>query len=101
LSSILFYIVSRILHHSPASSVCLHLDREEELTENDTELTHLRVCLKAVEMQLPPHPDRELQRCFAVFKDGYRAIKKKRAARSNMVSHLGYDTSIAASSPAR
>ncbi|KAK1243269.1 hypothetical protein MKX07_003897 [Trichoderma sp. CBMAI-0711] len=74
---------------------------EEELTENDTELTHLRVCLKAVEMQLPPHPDRELQRCFAVFKDGYRAIKKKRAARSNMVSHLGYDTSIAASSPAR
>ncbi|PTB63021.1 hypothetical protein BBK36DRAFT_1171827 [Trichoderma citrinoviride] len=74
---------------------------EEELQENDTELTHLRVCLKAVEIQLPPHPDRELQRCFAVFKEGYRAIKKKRAARSNMVSYLGYDSSIAASSPAR
>ncbi|KAL6855718.1 hypothetical protein J3F83DRAFT_473790 [Trichoderma novae-zelandiae] len=74
---------------------------EEELQENDTELTHLRVCLKAVEIQLPPHPDRELQRCFAVFKEGYRAIKKKRAMRSNMVSYLGYDTSIAASSPAR
>ncbi|KAL7785825.1 hypothetical protein V8C37DRAFT_312813 [Trichoderma ceciliae] len=74
---------------------------EEELQENDTELTHLRVCLKAVEIQLPPHPDRELQRCFAVFKEGYRAIKKKRALRSSMVSYLGYDSSIAASSPAR
>jgi hypothetical protein len=50
---------------------------------------------------LPPHPDRELQRCFAVFKEGYKAIKKKRAHRSNMVSYLGYDSSIAASSPAR
>ncbi|KAL6875801.1 hypothetical protein HDV57DRAFT_519176 [Trichoderma longibrachiatum] len=74
---------------------------EQELEENDSELTNLRVCLKAVEIQLPPHPDRELQRCFAVFKEGYRAIKKKRAMRSNMVSYLGYDTSIAASSPAR
>ncbi|RFU71926.1 hypothetical protein TARUN_10335 [Trichoderma arundinaceum] len=74
---------------------------EEELQENDAELTHLRVCLKAVEIQLPPHPDRELQRCFAVFKEGYKAIKKKRALRSNMVSYLGYDSSIAASSPAR
>ncbi|KAL7930127.1 hypothetical protein V8C35DRAFT_166171 [Trichoderma chlorosporum] len=74
---------------------------EEELQENDAELTHLRVCLKAVEIQLPPHPDRELQRCFAVFKEGYKAIKKKRALRSKMVSHLGYDSSIAASSPVR
>lgn len=74
---------------------------EEELQANDDELTHLRVCLKAVEIQLPPHPDKELQRCFAVFKEGYRAIKKKRAMRSNMVSYLGYDSSIAASSSAR
>lgn len=93
-------MIANPFHHFVAS-VYLHLGREEELQENDAELTHLRVCLKAVEIQLPPHPDRELQRCFAVFKEGYRAIKKKRAMRSNMVSYLGYDSSIAASSSAR
>jgi hypothetical protein len=93
-------MIANPFHHLLAS-VYLHSDREEELQANDDELTHLRVCLKAVEIQLPPHPDKELQRCFAVFKEGYRAIKKKRAMRSNMVSYLGYDSSIAASSSAR
>ncbi|KAL7920427.1 hypothetical protein ACQKWADRAFT_160331 [Trichoderma austrokoningii] len=71
---------------------------EEELQENDNELTNLRVCLKAVEIQLPEHPDKELQRSFSVFKEGYRAYKRKRALRSKMVSNLGYDSSIASSS---
>lgn len=75
--------------------------REEELQENDNELTNLRVCLKAVEIQLPEHPDKELQRSFSVFKEGYRAYKRKRALRSKMVSNLGYDSSIASSSSAR
>ncbi|KAK1240033.1 hypothetical protein MKX08_007475 [Trichoderma sp. CBMAI-0020] len=74
---------------------------EEELQENDNELTNLRVCLKAVEIQLPEHPDKELQRSFSVFKEGYRAYKRKRALRSKMVSNLGYDSSIASSSSAR
>ncbi|KAK5989293.1 hypothetical protein PT974_10806 [Cladobotryum mycophilum] len=74
---------------------------EQELQENDQELQHLRICLKAVEIQMPPHPDRELQRCFSVFKEGYQALKRKRAHRSSMVSFLGYDQAIAASSPSR
>ncbi|PTB37233.1 uncharacterized protein TrAFT101_010967 [Trichoderma asperellum] len=74
---------------------------EDELQENDNELTNLRVCLKAVEIQLPPHPDKELLRSFSVFKEGYRAYKRKRALRSARVSNLGYDSSIASSSSAR
>jgi hypothetical protein len=64
-------------------------DREQELQDNDDELQHLRICLKAVEIQLPPHPDRELQRCIAVFKEDYKALKKRRADRA---SQAGYDS---------
>lgn len=63
--------------------------REQELQDNDDELQHLRICLKAVEVQLPPHPDRELQRCIAVFKEDYKALKKRRAERA---SQAGYDS---------
>lgn len=59
---------------------------EGELQENDDEVQHLRICLKAVEIQLPPHPDQELRRCINVFKDDYRALKTKRANRP------GYET---------
>lgn len=31
---------------------------------------------------MPPHPDRELQRCIAAFKHDYHALKAKRAARA-------------------
>lgn len=54
---------------------------EQELRENDDELQHLRICLKAAEMQLPPHPDQELQRCIAVFKNDYHSLRRKRATR--------------------
>ncbi|CAH0050211.1 unnamed protein product [Clonostachys solani] len=66
---------------------------EKELQDNDEELQHLRICLKAVEIQMPPHPDRELQRCIAAFKDDYRALKKKRAIRSSVSSFSTYETS--------
>ncbi|EQK98309.1 hypothetical protein G6O67_004790 [Ophiocordyceps sinensis] len=70
---------------------------EQELDENDDELQHLRICLKAVEIQMPPHPDRELQRCIATFKHDYQALKKKRAGRAV----LGSFNSSTANSPAR
>ncbi|KOS18561.1 hypothetical protein ESCO_001312 [Escovopsis weberi] len=74
---------------------------EQELQENDHELQHLRVGLKQVEIQMPRHPDHELQRCFTVIKEDYQALKRKRAHRSTMVSFLGYDQAIAASSPTK
>ncbi|KAG6009480.1 hypothetical protein E4U54_008553 [Claviceps lovelessii] len=63
---------------------------EKELEENDGELQHLRICLKAVEIQMPPHPDKELQRCIAAFKDDYQALKRKRAHRANIASVVGF-----------
>ncbi|KAM4066844.1 cytochrome P450 [Hirsutella rhossiliensis] len=70
---------------------------EQELEENDDELQHLRICLKAVEIQMPPHPDRELQRCIATFKHDYQALKTKRAGRAG----LGSFDSSTANSPTR
>ncbi|KAG5942119.1 hypothetical protein E4U53_007296 [Claviceps sorghi] len=66
---------------------------EQELEENDEELQHLRICLKAVEIQMPPHPDKELQRCIAAFKDDYQALKRKRAHRANIASVKGFHSS--------
>ncbi|PHH59433.1 hypothetical protein CDD81_3193 [Ophiocordyceps australis] len=64
---------------------------EDELAENDDELQHLRICLKAVEIQMPPHPDKELQRCITRFKQDYQALKEKRTARpSSLLSY--YDS---------
>lgn len=71
---------------------------EEELQDNDDEVQHLRICLKAVEIQLPPHPDQELRRCINVFKEDYRALKKKKAGRSSLGS---IDSTQLHSSPLR
>ncbi|OAA71403.1 hypothetical protein ISF_01954 [Cordyceps fumosorosea ARSEF 2679] len=59
---------------------------ERELDENDDELQHLRICLKAVEIQLPPNPDEELQRCINVFKEDFRQLKRSRASRAASVA---------------
>ncbi|KAK7429041.1 hypothetical protein QQZ08_004448 [Neonectria magnoliae] len=56
---------------------------EQELHENDDELQHLRICLKAVEIQMPAHPDKELQRCISSFKQDYQIMKRKRQSRSS------------------
>ncbi|KAF4971747.1 hypothetical protein FSARC_1546 [Fusarium sarcochroum] len=59
---------------------------EQELRENDDELQYLRICLKAVEIQMPAHPDKELQRCISSFKKDYQALKRKRVNRSSIAS---------------
>ncbi|KAM0666783.1 hypothetical protein ACQRIT_005460 [Beauveria bassiana] len=59
---------------------------EQELDDNDDELQHLRICLKAVEVQLPPNPDLELQRCINVFKEDFRELKRNRANRYTSVA---------------
>lgn len=38
---------------------------------------------------MPPHPDRELQRCIADFKHDYQALKKKRASRASLTGVAG------------
>ncbi|KAI9155411.1 hypothetical protein HJFPF1_07994 [Paramyrothecium foliicola] len=68
---------------------------EEELQENDDELQHLRICLKAIEVQMPPHPDKDLQRCIAAFKDDYQALKRKRVNRSSLAASItSVDSSV-------
>jgi hypothetical protein len=67
---------------------------EEELQENDDELQHLRISLKAIEIQMPPHPDKELQRCIANFKEDYQALKRKRVNRSSLASMGSLDSSM-------
>ncbi|ODA83890.1 hypothetical protein RJ55_02406 [Drechmeria coniospora] len=51
---------------------------ERELRDNDDELLQLRIRLKAVEVQMPPHPDEELQRCISTLKGDLKALRKKR-----------------------
>ncbi|KAJ4151022.1 hypothetical protein LMH87_011742 [Akanthomyces muscarius] len=70
---------------------------ERELNENDDELQHLRICLKAVEIQLPPNPDHELQRCINVFKEDFRQLKHNRASRG--VSLASSSHTLVASAP--
>lgn len=65
---------------------------EQELHENDDELQHLRICLKAVEIQMPPHPDKELQRCISSFKQDYQVLKRKRASRSSFATISSVDS---------
>lgn len=65
---------------------------ERELDENDDELQHLRICLKGVEIQLPPNPDRELQRCINVFKEDFRELKRNRAHRASVASAASSQT---------
>ncbi|KAH6983331.1 hypothetical protein BKA56DRAFT_672024 [Ilyonectria sp. MPI-CAGE-AT-0026] len=65
---------------------------EQELHENDDELQHLRICLKAVEIQMPPHPDKELQRCISSFKQDYQVLKRKRASRSSFPTISSVDS---------
>jgi hypothetical protein len=80
------------------------LYREQELSDNDDELQHLRICLKAVEVQMPPHPDPDIQRCIATFKQDYQALKKKRASRSSLGSYYDPESTTqmdVTASPAR
>ncbi|RCI13146.1 hypothetical protein L249_0425 [Ophiocordyceps polyrhachis-furcata BCC 54312] len=54
---------------------------EQELSENDDDLQHLHIRIKALEIQLKPHPDEDLQRCLSVIRHDYQALRRKRASR--------------------
>jgi hypothetical protein len=75
------------------------LRREEELQENDSDLQHLRISLKAIEIQLPPHPDADLQRGIAAFKHDYHALKRKRVNRSSIASLASFESMSITESP--
>ncbi|KAI8312457.1 hypothetical protein K4K61_010222 [Colletotrichum sp. SAR11_59] len=52
---------------------------EEELQENDSELTYLRLGLKAIEVQLPLDVDPDLNQSILNWKADWTALKRKRA----------------------
>jgi len=75
---------------------------EGELRDNDDEIQHLRICLKAVEVQLPPNPDPDIQRCIASFKKEYQTLRKKRLNRGmEQGYHNGHGVGDVTLSPAR
>ncbi|KAG9256633.1 uncharacterized protein F5Z01DRAFT_634210 [Emericellopsis atlantica] len=75
---------------------------EGELRDNDDEIQHLRICLKAVEVQLPPNPDPDIQRCIASFKKEYQTLRKKRLNRSmEQGYHNGHGVGDVTPSPTR
>ncbi|TDZ23257.1 hypothetical protein Cob_v003710 [Colletotrichum orbiculare MAFF 240422] len=60
---------------------------EEELQENDSELTYLRLGLKAIEVQCPADTDPDLAQSIQNWKSDWTALKRKRA------KHKSYDRS--------
>ncbi|KAF7563092.1 hypothetical protein G7046_g1031 [Stylonectria norvegica] len=97
----ILFLQNRIIHlsvpqlftSSPlVSNIPSNISSEQELHENDDELQHLRICLKAVEIQMPPHPDPDLQRCIVTFKQDYQALKRKRANRPSIASISSFDS---------
>ncbi|OLN92275.1 hypothetical protein CCHL11_01565 [Colletotrichum chlorophyti] len=60
---------------------------EEELQENDSELTFLRLGLKAIEVQCPADVDDDLARSIQNWKTDWTALKRKRA------KHKSFDRS--------
>ncbi|KAJ0304155.1 hypothetical protein COL516b_006045 [Colletotrichum fioriniae] len=66
---------------------------EEELQENDSELSYLRLGLKAIEVQCPTDVDDDLAQSIQNWKTDWTALKRKRS------KHKSYDRS-AYSTPA-
>lgn len=63
---------------------------EGELRDSDDELGHLRVLLKALEIQVPDHPDEDLRRCLVRVREEFWAVRKRRQAlRQNEVENEG------------
>ncbi|KAF9877801.1 hypothetical protein CkaCkLH20_04936 [Colletotrichum karsti] len=60
---------------------------EEELQENDSELTYLRLGLKAIEVQCPADIDSDLAQSIQNWKADWTALKRKRA------KHKSFDRS--------
>lgn len=53
---------------------------EDRLEEHDHEFANLRVLVKALEIQVPEHPDAELRRCLGKVKQELRVIRLRRNA---------------------
>lgn len=66
-------------------------DLESQLRESDDELGHLRVLLKALEIQVPEHPDEDLRRCLVRVRQEFWAVRKRREAlhRKNKEEEVG------------
>ncbi|KAK2001842.1 hypothetical protein LX36DRAFT_313861 [Colletotrichum falcatum] len=62
-------------------------DLEEELQENDSELTYLRLGLKAIEVQCPNNVDPDLAQSIQNWKTDWSDLKRKRS------KHKSYDRS--------
>ena len=71
------------------------LDSESEVREYDTELTSLRIALKAIEVQCPPAEiDEDLRRSIQNWRADWKNVKEKRASR------LRRESSFLSSAPA-
>lgn len=55
-------------------------DLESQLRDNDDELGHLRVLLKALQLQVPEHPDEDLRKCLVRVREEFWAVRKRREA---------------------
>jgi hypothetical protein len=66
---------------------------EEDLQENDSDLTFLRLGLKAIEVQCPPNTDIELRQSIDNWKADWARLKQKRARQLGRES-AGKDISI-------
>ncbi|KAK0384299.1 hypothetical protein NLU13_8387 [Sarocladium strictum] len=53
-------------------------DLEHQLRESDDELGHLRILLKALEIQVPEHPDEDLRKCLVRVREEFWAVRKRR-----------------------
>ncbi|KDN66013.1 hypothetical protein CSUB01_00679 [Colletotrichum sublineola] len=62
-------------------------DEEEELQENDSELTYLRLGLKAIEVQCPNNADPDLAQSIQNWKADWSDLKRKRS------KHKSFDRS--------
>ncbi|GKT57098.1 hypothetical protein ColTof4_11252 [Colletotrichum tofieldiae] len=71
---------------SPAPLILIHR-REEELQENDSELTYLRLGLKAIEVQCPTDVDADLAQSIQNWKADWSDLKRKRS------KHKSFDRS--------
>lgn len=53
---------------------------ESQLQDCDDEVSHLRVLLKALEIQVPEHPDEDMRRCLDRVRTEFWAVRKRRQA---------------------
>ncbi|KAH8174885.1 hypothetical protein LIA77_06304 [Sarocladium implicatum] len=60
---------------------------ESQLRDSDDEVSHMRVLLKALEIQVPEHPDDDMRRCLDRVREEFWAVRKRRQATRRQESH--------------